>query len=145
MVDEHQRSAQAAWEALRDLADDDEQLQAVLEELSKSPLNGKRALRTWLAERAPKDLPSAIATYVSGGQTERLVNIAQAQNVVVSGGSAGSAFDGVSPVYGLVMRRTIQTANADGTVTTAVIEFFSEELALQSLREDPQAQESSEE
>ena len=52
--------------------------------------------------------------------------------IVARASPAGDA----SRIYGLVMRRSIQTTNLDGTVTTAVIDYFSEELALQSLRED---------
>jgi hypothetical protein len=144
VLGKHDGSAEAAWEALQDLADNDEELRAVLAQLSKAPLEGKRALLTWLAKRAGANLPPAIATYLSGGQTERLVNIAQAQHVVVSATTGVSPFGNASPVYGLVMRRTIQTANADGSVTTAVIEYFSEELALQSLREDSLDQDLSE-
>jgi len=135
VADGNERSAEIAFEALRELARDDEQLRAVLAQLSDSPNDGRLALRTWLDQQAAGGLPPVIATYLSGGRTERLVNVARADTVVVSSGS-NAAVDRAGPAYGLVLRRTIQTANRDGSVTTVVVEFFSEELALQSLREE---------
>jgi hypothetical protein len=48
--------------------------------------------------------------------------------------ASASDHTSASSVYGLVMRRTV-TANVDGSSKT-VIDYFSEEVALQSLRED---------
>lgn len=71
----------------------------------------------------------AITTAIAerrGGRDGR----ASAGTVVASASAGGNA----SRVYGLVMRST-HTANPDGSVTT-VVDYFSEDLALQSLREN---------
>jgi hypothetical protein len=74
--------ARLAWRALQDAFADDERWQALLAQLSLAPDLGERALRDRLTELiAGGETPTTLATYVSGGSVDRLVNIARAHTV----------------------------------------------------------------
>ncbi|MGB9777748.1 MAG: NB-ARC domain-containing protein, partial [Anaerolineae bacterium] len=71
------------WEALRALYDwlaGDAEGRAILARLRTDPQGALADLARWAANRQP---PPSLATYVSGGQVERLINIAQAGIVLL--------------------------------------------------------------
>lgn len=82
MASDDDEGARVAWQALQTTASADEQLRRLLAQLTTAPDEGARALRAWLSELADReDVPAELATYLSGGHVERLVNIARAQTV----------------------------------------------------------------
>lgn len=77
--DEHTR---AQWRELQAAVQADDELQRLLAQLALSPDDGERDLREWLAKLASRaNAPAELATYVSGGNVEQLVNIARADSV----------------------------------------------------------------
>ena len=82
MVDDEDERARIAWRALQAAAESDEQLHEVLAQLEQLPDEGERELRQWLSHLEDRgDAPAELATYLSGGHVERLVNIARAHTV----------------------------------------------------------------
>ncbi|HEX2495621.1 MAG TPA: hypothetical protein VHK46_02190 [Gaiellaceae bacterium] len=66
-----------AWDELRDWLSYDEEGKALLARFTADPEGEAGALRHWLRTRG-NEAPPQVATYVHGGQVDRLVNIAQA-------------------------------------------------------------------
>ncbi len=82
MGDDDDGRARAAWQALQSASRTDEQLRELLMQLTVSPDQAELGLREWLSEKNHPHAPD-LATYVSGGQVEQLVNIARARTVNV--------------------------------------------------------------
>lgn len=75
MTDEAQ--AQYAWKVLKNWLTSTPDGELVLEEYKKNPKKRASALESWLHNHSDQ-APAQLATYVQGGQVDRLVNIAHA-------------------------------------------------------------------
>lgn len=65
------------WQALRGWLQRDAEGRAVLARIAADPAGAPEALDGWLRERA-SEAPPRVATYVSGGQVDKIITIAQA-------------------------------------------------------------------
>src|SRR6185369_13996746 len=69
------------WNTLRAWLKEDPQGTALLERLQRDPIGTQQELKDWLLSRS-KEAPASISTLIAGGNVEKLVNIASANNVI---------------------------------------------------------------
>jgi hypothetical protein len=89
MTDEAQ--ARYAWDVLKNWLGSSPDGRLILQEFTKNPEKRAGALDSWLRSHVDQ-VPPQLATYVQGGQVEKLVNIAEAGVVYFDSSGSGWFF-----------------------------------------------------
>ncbi|NER97705.1 MAG: hypothetical protein F6J86_28315 [Symploca sp. SIO1B1] len=98
--------AQIAWSVLRDWLNQDEEGQTILANFQSNPYSNATALAKCLETRSVK-VPSQLATYFSGGQVDKLVNIAQAGVVLLKPSPSSNSLISDSQLPGKPYRKLV--------------------------------------